>query len=222
MTDQTDTGSSRQDAISDAASSVYRRMCQAAIQIAEAGGADVHERPMFPGAISVSRYAEPLAGIRAAQTLADSAARIRREYTQYARAEAITWQQIGQALGLDQGTDRKSGYDPGIAAFEHFEGEPDFHYHCAACGEWITDRGPYESHPEDNERGHAEDCARFAAELAAWQAERDAWERGRGLSDDRRAQWWPVRTAGRAGPLPRRWPPHGQRSSDVAVAAWHH
>jgi hypothetical protein len=41
----------------------------------------------------------------------------------------------------------------------------------------ITDRGPFESHPEDCESGHAEDCSRFAAELAAWQAERDAWER---------------------------------------------
>ena len=118
--------------------------------------------------------------------LADSAARIRREYTQHARAEGTAWLQIGEALGLDQGPDGKSGYDLGVAAFEHFEGEPDlwnqsnFHYHCAACGEWITDRGPYESQPEDNERGHAEDCARFAAELSAWQAERDAWERGEG------------------------------------------
>jgi hypothetical protein len=43
MTDQSDSAS-RQDAITDAAS------------------ADVRERPMFPGAISVSRYAEPMAG----------------------------------------------------------------------------------------------------------------------------------------------------------------
>jgi hypothetical protein len=181
MTDQTDTRT-HQDAVTHA----YWHMCQAAIQIAEADGAEVHERPMFPGAISVSRHAEPLAGIRAAQVLADSAARIRREYAQRARAEGIAWRQIGQALGLDQGADAKSGYDLAVAAFEHFEGEPDlwyqsnFHYHCASCGEWITDRGPYESHPEDNESGHAGDCARFAAELAAWQAERDAWEPGKG------------------------------------------
>jgi hypothetical protein len=143
------------------------------------------DRSLIWSSRSVSRYAEPLAGIQAAQVLTDSAARIRREYTQHARAEGTTWQQIGQPLGLDQGADGKSGYDLGVAAFEHFESGPDiwnqsnFHYHCASCGEWITDRGPYESHPEDNERGHAEDCARFAAELAAWQAERDAWERAR-------------------------------------------
>lgn len=89
----------------------------------------------------MSRYAEPLAGIRAAQVLADNAARIRREYTQRARAESIGWLQIGRALGLDQGADGKAGYDLAVAAFEHFEGEPDlwhqsnFHYHCASRGE---------------------------------------------------------------------------------------
>ena len=185
MTDQTDSAS-RQDAITDTASNAYWRMRQAAIEIAEAGGAEVHERPMFPGAISVSRYVEPLAGLKAAEILADTAARIRREYTQHARAEGITWLQIAQALSLGQDADGKSGYDLAVAAFEHFEGQPDlwnqsnFHYHCGSCGEWITDRGPYESHPEDNESGHAADCARLAAELAAWQAERDAWERGEG------------------------------------------
>jgi hypothetical protein len=58
MTDQTGTGTgSRRDAVTEAASNAYWRMCQAAIEIAEAGGAEVHERPMFPGAISVSRLA---------------------------------------------------------------------------------------------------------------------------------------------------------------------
>jgi hypothetical protein len=180
VTDQTTTSAdSRRDAVTDAASNAYWRMCQAVVEIAEAAGADVHERPMFPGAISVGRYAEPLAGIRAAQVLADTAVRIRREYAERARTEGIAWQQIGQALGLDQGPDGKSGYGLGVAAFEHFEGPPDlwnqssFCYPCASCGEWITDRGPYENHPPDNESGHARDCARLAAELAAWQAEND-------------------------------------------------
>src|SRR6266581_3434290 len=115
MTDQTDTATS-QDAVANAASNAYWRMRQAAIEIAQARGAEIHERPMFPGAISVSRYAEPLAGVKAAEILADTAARIRREYTARARAEGIAWQQIGQALGLDQGVDGKSGYDLGVAA----------------------------------------------------------------------------------------------------------
>jgi hypothetical protein len=32
----------------------------------------------------------------------------------------------------------------------------------------VTDRGPYNSHPEDDVTGHAEGCTIFAAELAAW------------------------------------------------------
>jgi hypothetical protein len=177
MTEQTVT-SNNQDIVTNA----YWRMRQAAIQIAQAAGAEIHERPAFPGSISIHQHAEPLAGIRAAQILADCAARIRRDYTQLARGEAITWQQIGQALSLDQGPDGKAGYDLGVAAFEHFEGEPglwhqaSFHYQCASCGEYITDRGPFESHPDDCETGHAKDCTRLAGELAAWQAERDAWE----------------------------------------------
>ena len=38
----------------------------------------------------------------------------------------------------------------------------------AGCGERITDSGPFESHPDDNERGHAETCARHAAAVATW------------------------------------------------------
>jgi hypothetical protein len=65
-------------------------MRQAAIELAPAAGAEIHEREAFPGSISVQRYAEPLAGIRAAETLAETAARIRREYTERARGDGIT------------------------------------------------------------------------------------------------------------------------------------
>lgn len=168
-----------QDTVTDAASNAYWRMRQATIEIAKAGGAQIRERPPFPGSISVYQYAEPLAGIQAAEILAGSAARIRREYAEAARGEGIGWQQIGQALGLDQGDDAKSGYDLGVAAFEFFAGPPDlwreanFHYRCASCQDYITDRGPYESCPEDNERGHCDACPQFAAEVAAWQARHD-------------------------------------------------
>ncbi len=180
MTDQTDTSTTaRQDAVTEAASNAYWRMRQAAIEIATAGGAEIHERAAFPGSISVHQYAEPLAGIRAAETLAASAARIRREYTEAARGDGITWERIGQALGLGQGDAAKTGYDLGIAAYEFFTRRPglwpeaNFGYRCASCQGYITDRGPYESHPEDNERGHGDGCARFTAEVAAWQARRD-------------------------------------------------
>lgn len=51
-------------------------------------------------------------------------------------------------------------------------------WRCPACGRDIIDRGPYNSHPVDNEHGHAENCSRMAAEVAEWQAEYDRREAG--------------------------------------------
>jgi hypothetical protein len=64
--------------VTDAAGNASWRVRQAVIQIAEAAGAEVCEQPMFPGSISAERYAEPLAGIKAAEALADTAAHIPR------------------------------------------------------------------------------------------------------------------------------------------------
>jgi hypothetical protein len=110
-------------------------------------------------------YLEPLAG------------RICRERAERARADGITWEQIGEALGLHLGSDGRSGLDLGVAAFEHFTGEPgrgsraSFRFRCASCGGYITDRGPRPGHPGDNEPGHAAGCVRLAADIAAWEAE---------------------------------------------------
>jgi hypothetical protein len=115
---------------------------------------------LWPG----PRYAELLAG------------RICRERAERARADGITWEQIGEALGLNLGSGGQSGHDLGVAAFEHFTGEPgrwspaSFRFRCAACGGHITDRGPRPGHPEDNEPGHAAGCVRLAADIAAWEA----------------------------------------------------
>lgn len=175
------TGDDRQQAVTDAASGAYWRMCVDVIKLAEADGAEVRQRQLFPGSLSMERYAEPLAGIRASATLANTAMRIKREYVGRGRGDGCTWHEIGEALRLAEGEDAKRGYDLGVAAFEYMAGEPciwqqpAFGWRCGSCGAYITDRGPYESHPEDNEQGHAEACARFAAEVAAWQAERESW-----------------------------------------------
>jgi len=109
-----------------------------------------------------------------------AAARVCRERAERARADGITWEQIGEALGLNLGWDGPSGPDLGVAAFEHFTGEPgprhqaSFQFRCASCGGYITDRGPMQGHPEDNEQGHAEGCVRLAADIVAWRTWQDA------------------------------------------------
>jgi hypothetical protein len=177
----------RRDAATRAASDAYYAAQSAALRLADARGAEIRERPAWPGAAITTRYAEPLAGIRAAQTVRHAADRVAGDYVKYARVEGIGWREIGAALGLAQDGQR-TGYDLAVAAYEQVAGQPDgfrnpsFYYACAACEQGITDRGPYESHPEDNERGHAAGCTRLAADITAWQAQRDAedaeWEAG--------------------------------------------
>jgi len=201
------TGSWRQAIAS--VSDAYFAAQSAVIQLAEAGGAQIRERPAEPGASVTTRSAEPLADAQAAQILPqttallpETIARVRRDYAERARGDGITWEQIGEALGLDQGSAGRSGcdlgvdgsgcdlgvggsgYDLGVGAFEYFTGGPDpwyrasFRFCCASCGGYITDRGPFENYPEDNEHGHAEGCVRLAADIAGWHAQQDAWEAG--------------------------------------------
>ncbi len=184
-----DRESSRQDAVTSAASDAYRAVLASVRRLAEAEGTEIRELPVWPGAFSTMRYAEPLAGIRAARTLARAAERAVGDYVKHARRDGISWQETGEALGLAENGQR-TGYDLAVRAFEYITDAEhhdrfdtlSFYWTCPACEQGIGDRGPYESHPEDNEHGHAEGCTRLAADIAAWQAERDAedaeWEAG--------------------------------------------
>jgi hypothetical protein len=186
MTDHKDSAAVR-DAMGSAASDAYFAARSSVLRLVEAEGGEIRERPVWPGAFSTTRYAEPMAGIRAAQTVKRTADRVADDYVKHARVEGIGWREIGEALGLAE-DGQHIGYDLAVAAYEHVTGKPDvfrdvsFYWTCPACDQGISDRGPYESHPEDNERGHADSCARLAADVAAWQAQRDAedaeWEAG--------------------------------------------
>src|SRR6266704_3236267 len=173
--------SSRQDAAASAAGDAYFTAQSSVLRLAEAEGAQIRERPAWPGASNTTRRAEPLAGIRAARILARAAERVAGDYVTHARAGGISWQEIGEALGLAENGQR-TGYDLAVRAFEYITdaghrdrfGTLSFYWTCPACEQGIGDRGPYESHPEDNEHGHAEGCTRLASDIAAWQAERDA------------------------------------------------
>lgn len=130
------------------------------------------------------RLADPLAGVRAAHLLQNVAGRELAEHVDAARAAGRSWEQIGEALNLPVG----EGEEPrGEAAFalivegrrpERTQGlyrEPCTSWRCSSCGELVRDRGPFESHPADNEPGHAESCARYRADIAAWR-ERTGWD----------------------------------------------
>ena len=170
---------------------------QAVTRFAGAEDTQIREWPARLGTSIARRYAELLAEVRAAQIQPETAAPVGREQAERARGDGITWEQIGEALGLDRGPDAVSGYDLGIAAFELFTGEPgpgypaSFRFCCASCGEHITDHGPFDSHPEGNEGGHAAGCGRLAADITGWRAQQEAWKPEGGP----RAAWPPGRRA---------------------------
>ncbi|GAA4544182.1 hypothetical protein [Pseudonocardia xishanensis] len=128
------------------------------------------------------RLVEPLPGVRAAAVLRDAARRVLVDAVEAARAAGRSWDEVGDALGLPD-----DGEPVGEVAFAFVveRREPErprelfrlsaTSWRCGSCGELVSDRGPFESHPVDNESGHADDCARHLADVQAWR-ERTGWE----------------------------------------------
>lgn len=149
----------------------------AILRMAHAAGAPVHERPIAPGLRTTVSDAEPLAGIGFALMLTDAAANEIHRYIRRAREDGAGWREIGTALRLERDVEERGG-DLGAAAFEYAAGPPAqrfdrlwFHWTCPVCQRPITDYGPYDSHPDDCESGHAEGCQRLAAAIAAYDAQ---------------------------------------------------
>jgi hypothetical protein len=99
---------------------------------------------------------------------------------QQAREAGLSWEQVGEALGL-AGTSRARGPSLGEAAFEYAADRPAFRasqpgtfaWTCPGCGETVHDRGPSRRSPAEDEPGHAGGCQRLGAAVAAWPARGD-------------------------------------------------
>lgn len=140
------------------------------------GDAAFVERPSkAPGSQFALKYPNVRHAIRAAVMLRDAAnGRIRR-YVDEARGEGLSWATVGELLGLAEengvGADERA-YEL-VATGDQFDRTTS--WRCQSCDEFVIDRGPYNSHPVDCEKGHAEGCQRFAAAIAAWR-ERTRWD----------------------------------------------
>jgi hypothetical protein len=174
-------------------SAARRAASRAAIDLARDNGAQVISRPAYRGAPSAIQDVQPLAGLRAAREVELGARFSTRNYIRDAREACHTWQQIGTALDLTPGGEPDlAGSTVAEAAYSYAAGRPDtetgwrhgrsFSWTCGSCESLISDHGLC-SGPADDERGHARDCSRLAATVAAWDAkwaEFDAeWEAGR-------------------------------------------
>jgi hypothetical protein len=145
----------------------------------EHGAAAFHEEPIFPGASSTERRPEPLAELKAAAKLRQEVQIAVRGAVTRARRVGVTWRQLAQPLGVSADSD-----DPALEAWQATVGPDDdlwnsrsFTFRCT-CGGLVVDRGPYESHPRDNEDGHQDGCAIMDGLLADWRARNEQEEEG--------------------------------------------
>ncbi|MFP5023517.1 hypothetical protein [Pseudonocardia phyllosphaerae] len=150
-------------------------------------GARVVETPIAGYQVLTDRSLdEPTAGIRAAWLTCAVAEGQLSVHARAARAAGRSWDEIGAALDLP--VDGFRARD--AAAFEWLvEGRdprdvdddvvsmhaPSFWWRCPSCDRQITDRGPYNGHPDDDEDGHALGCARHEEDVAAWE-DRSGWQ----------------------------------------------
>lgn len=143
----------------------------------EVYGAEVVEEPIEGFKIlTKSTLDDPLAGIRAAVLARDIAVGQMLTYAEEARGAGRSWNGVAEALGIESRegdtprgelafllvvesrplpTEERSWCDRAAASWT-----------CSSCGQRITDHGPFESHPDDNERGHTPSCIRLATALA--------------------------------------------------------
>jgi len=162
---------------------------RAALDLARQGGAEVISRPPYRSARTTIPDIEPLAGMRAAREIELGSRRIVRDYIRDAREAGHSWRAIGTALDLTPGGEPDlAGETVAEAAFSYATGHPDTEtarrygrsvsWTCGSCEGLIIDHGLCNG-PADDERGHADSCARLAAAVAERDAEWEAFDAGR-------------------------------------------
>jgi hypothetical protein len=150
------------------------------IALMKPDGSGFTERQV-PGYSFTDRVPDPLLAIQAAQLVRDYASSYIDRAALLARREGTSWADLFTLLALEA-VDGKSTAE---VAYEHVLGPDPEHqplwqtrtvsWHCSTCSAYVTDRGPYESHPDDNESGHTADCTRHQTAIAEWRV-RTGWE----------------------------------------------
>ncbi len=123
----------------------------------------------------------PLDGVRTALFVRDVAAGQVRTYAEQARGRSASWAAVDTALGLAELADRAAvplaeaawsyvvaGVAPGQVPDDPWR-QRAARWTCGSCGQRVTDRSPFDADPGECEQGHAADCPRHRAELAAFE-----------------------------------------------------
>jgi hypothetical protein len=147
------------------------------------GDTAVERLPRYEGDQFPEPAPTPLAGLWAADHLAQRARSEVATHVRRAREAGLSWDEIAQTLNMEP----DGGRTVAETTYERFAGSPahwslhgpSFTWRCPACGQLIGDRGPYESHPEDNQPGHANGCTRLRDEIDRWRTSWDNTPEGR-------------------------------------------
>jgi hypothetical protein len=141
----------------------------------EVDGAEIVHEPI-EGLIYTRRETldDPLAGVRAARLARDVAIGELRRYAEQARGAGRSWDDVAAALTIEPTTGGEPRDEqayllvverrplPGLEQTT-WSRRPIARWTCRACGQRISDYGPFESHPDDVERGHDSRCIRHVA-----------------------------------------------------------
>lgn len=161
-----------------------RDLVDRAIRAAVAPG-NLVEKPLFPGAQTITTRPTPLAGLQAALKVANLAQDKAHKFAVDLRGDGKSWLEVADLLEIpwsEEYSRKERAYELVGGAVQHRRGayaEPRVYWYCGGplgCAEFITDRGPYNGAPANNEDGHANGCRRLAAETAAhdkWLEEQD-------------------------------------------------
>ena len=164
-------------ALSEKARNEARRAVRTAVvTMAQIDGSGTEPHPLWPGSTATEpRPAVATEGIRFALTLRDAATSQACEFIRRARAEGMSWRQLGEMLtpALGEAVDVAVRAFEWAAAEDHTRAFADLVviWTCPACHERIRDHGPYDADPRNNEAGHGDGCARLAGAVAAYDAE---------------------------------------------------
>lgn len=173
-------GSESAAAVTETADDIARnrvRSTVVAMLRAEHGPEAVTRRPIAAGwSTQIEAPADWAQGLDAVQLLRQHADRLAHEWVRAARGDGLPWADLAAPLRLRV----EEGQSPAEAAFEAVAPAPlmpfdsrTMAWRCGSCGKTITDYGPYEGHPVDCERGHADGCVRHRRDIDAYQRARN-------------------------------------------------
>lgn len=119
----------------------------------------------------------PLAGLQAALTVARMARAQAHKFATALRGEGSSWRQIADLLEIpwsDHYSRTEQAYELVVGATPGTFSDTRVYWTCGGpggCGGRVTDHGPYNGYPSDNETGHTDGCHRLAAEVTAYERE---------------------------------------------------